>query len=96
MVPCPKGAIVRHDELAVLCDAVERAIEFTQIEIDSDHVVSPANRTRETREAEKKLKRQLSAFRGIYTRLCRLGANRPKIKLTEAGRKALAETNARK
>lgn len=95
MRSCPVGAVVPHSELATICDAVEKAIEFVEIEIASDHVVNPAFRTPETRATEQRQKKLLRQFQATHRQLDRLGATRPEIKLTEKGKAALRDRNCR-
>jgi|SRR5579871_3512951 len=89
MKPCPYGAIVGHKELATICDAVERAMEFVQIELNSDHVHATALRTPEYRLIERQRKHLLRQFERLHQDLKRLGADRPKIQLTEKGKEAV-------
>lgn len=81
---CAKGAIVSSSEMGVFGDAVELAIEYVEIDLDSNRVHA-RDKTREEAQVERHNRRLLQALKVLHRKLRKLGHDRPRIKLVEVG-----------
>lgn len=73
MIPCPKGAIVRHDELALLYDATVQAVDNLECLISSDHIPNPKLRDATSRATERQRRRLLGEIKHIQKRIREIG-----------------------